>query len=77
VRNIDPQINDEITQLVKQLGDDEWSKREEAQKKLTAFGRAAKSALDKAAKEKDLEVVWRAEAVLRALDPQKYQAMGQ
>ena len=72
VRNIDPQINEEIQQLVKQLGDDDWSKREEAQKKLTTFGRAAKNALEKAAHEKDLEVVWRAEAVLRTIDPQKY-----
>ena len=73
VRNIDPQINDEIAQLVKQLGDDEWSRREEAQKKLTTFGRAAKNAVEKATKEKDLEVVWRAEAVLRTIDPQKFQ----
>jgi hypothetical protein len=77
VRNIDPQINDEIAQLVKQLGDDEWSKREEAQKKLTTFGRAAKNAVEKATHEKDLEVVWRAEAVLRTIDPQKFQPQGQ
>jgi hypothetical protein len=77
VRNIDPQINDEIAQLVKQLGDDEWSKREEAQKKLTTFGRAAKNAVEKATHEKDLEVVWRAEAVLRTIDPQKYQPVAQ
>jgi hypothetical protein len=73
VRNIDPQINEEITKLIKQLGDDDWATREEAQKKLATFGRAAKSALEKAAKEKDMEVVWRAEAVLRTIDPQKFQ----
>jgi hypothetical protein len=72
VRNIDPEINKEIAVLIKQLGDEEWSKREEAQKKLVTFGRAAKSALDKAAKDKDMEIVWRAEAVLRAIDPMKF-----
>ena len=35
-------------------------------------GRAAKSAVEKATKDKDLEIVWRAEAVLRAIDPQKF-----
>ena len=77
VRNIDPQINQEIAVLVKQLGDDEWSKREDAQKKLVEFGRAAKSAVEKAAKDKDMEVVWRAEAILRTIDPQKFTQMGQ
>jgi hypothetical protein len=69
LRNIDPAISDEIDQLVKQLGDDEWSKREAAQKKLTAFGRAAKDALEKSAHSKDMEVVWRSEAILEKIDP--------
>ena len=77
VRNIDPEINQEIADLVKQLGDDEWSKRETAQKKLVTFGRAAKNAVEKASRDKDMEVVWRAEAILRTIDPQKYQMMGQ
>ena len=32
-RNIDPQINDDIAALVKQLGDDEWSTREAARRR--------------------------------------------
>jgi hypothetical protein len=72
VRNIDPDINNEIAQLVKQLGDDDWAKREAAQKKLTEFGRAAKSAVEKAARDKDMEVVWRAEAILHAIEPQRF-----
>jgi hypothetical protein len=73
VCNIDPAINQEIADLVTQLGDDEWSTREAAQKKLIAFGRAAKSAVEKASKSKDMEVVWRAEAILHAIDPDKFQ----
>ncbi|HEX3358494.1 MAG TPA: polysaccharide biosynthesis/export family protein, partial [Tepidisphaeraceae bacterium] len=72
VRNIDPAINDQIAALITQLGDDDWSKREEAQKKLATFGHAAKSAIEKASHSKDMEVVWRAEAILHEIDPQKF-----
>jgi Polysaccharide biosynthesis/export protein len=74
VRNIDPSINEEITALIAQLGDDEWSKREEAQKKLATFGHAARSAIEKASHSKDMEVVWRSEAILHEIDPQKFPA---
>ena len=37
VRNIDPQINQEIAVLVKQLGDDEWSKREMRRRNLLSL----------------------------------------
>ncbi len=74
VRNIDPSINEEITALITQLGDDEWSKREEAQKKLATFGHAARSAIEKASHSKDMEVVWRSEAILHEIDPQKFPA---
>ena len=52
---------------------EEQAKAEEAQKKLTSFGRAAKNAVEKATHDKDLEVVWRAEAVLHTIEPQKFQ----
>ena len=45
--------------------------RGSAQKKLASLGRVAKNALEKATHDKDMEVVWRAEAALHEIDPQR------
>ena len=56
----------EIAGLVKQLGDDEFAKREAASKRLKEIGDAALAALRKAAKDStDAEVRARAAALLR------------
>lgn len=58
----------EIARLVKQLGDDEFAKREEATAALNKVGRPALKALRKAAKESgDAEIRSRAAALLRAI----------
>jgi hypothetical protein len=68
VRNIDPAIIMEIESLAAQLGDAKWDKREEAHKKLTALGLAAKPKLETILKSaKDPEVVYRIERLLAAM----------
>jgi len=68
VKNIDPAIADEVDQLITQLGDNDWAKREEAQKQLASLGAAAKPKLEAAARTtKDLEIVYRCERLLDAL----------
>ncbi len=66
VRNIDPAIMQEIDQLIVQLGSDEWSQRESAEKRLKELGLAAKPKLEQAVKNKDLEVAYRAERLMQA-----------
>src|SRR5579872_6641580 len=59
-----PPTQQQIDAWIKQLGDDDFDKREEASKKLTEAGAAAEAALMKAAKSNDQEVRTRAEAIL-------------
>jgi hypothetical protein len=66
IRNIDPAIMQEIDQLITQLGDDDWNKREAAEKRLRELGLAAKPKLEQAVKNKDLEIVYRAERLMQA-----------
>jgi hypothetical protein len=66
VRNIDPAIAQEIDQLIVQLGNDDWSQREAAEKRLKELGLAAKPKLEQAVKNKDLEIVYRAERLMQA-----------
>jgi hypothetical protein len=66
VRNIDPAIAQEIEQLIVQLGNDDWSQREAAEKRLRELGLAAKPKLEQAVKNKDLEIVYRAERLMQA-----------
>jgi len=68
IRNADPGIEREITQLVSQLGDPIWKRREEATAQLAKLGKAAEDALKKAIKSDDLEIVFRAERLLARLD---------
>jgi hypothetical protein len=61
---VDPLIRDEVKQLVDQLADDAYAKREAAEQKLRDLGRMAIPALKEAAKSSDPERVLRAERLL-------------
>jgi hypothetical protein len=69
LKDADPGVANEIDQLVGQLGDDDWAKRDAAYQALAKLGKAAKPQLEKAINSKDLEVVWRAERLLAAITP--------
>jgi len=60
----DPALLQRIDALIQQLGDANWEQREAAQKKLEEYGKAAQAELQKATKNKDLEIVYRAEQIL-------------
>lgn len=60
----DPALIKRIDQLIAQLGDANWEKRNAAQEKLEEYGKAAQVQLQKATKNKDLEIVFRAEQIL-------------
>ncbi len=66
VRNIDPRIRGEVVELVAALGADEYSKREQSDKRLRELGRLAVPALKEALKNPDVEVAFRAERILLA-----------
>tara|TARA_R110002111_G_scaffold262504_1_gene338873 strand:- start:32495 stop:33961 length:1467 start_codon:yes stop_codon:yes gene_type:complete len=63
----DPALLQRINQLITQLGDSNWEQRETAQKKLEEYGKAAQAELQKATKNKDLEIVYRAEQILSTI----------
>jgi hypothetical protein len=67
VRNADPAVPAEIDDLIVQLGDRDWRKREAASKALAELGPAAKSKLESASKNSDPEVVIRAERLLAGM----------
>jgi hypothetical protein len=69
-RNVDPAVGDEIDQLIAQLGDADWDKREAATKQLAELSQAARPKLQAALQQKDMEVVWRAERLLQAMEAQ-------
>ena len=54
-----------VEELVKQLGADEFTAREQASEALWEIGKPAMKALEAAAKVGDYEVVWRAEQILK------------
>lgn len=61
-------LNARIADLVGQLGDTDWRRREAASEELLKIGAPAREALtEAAATSKDAEVVWRAESLLREL----------
>jgi hypothetical protein len=61
-----PQQPGRIAELVKQLGDDDFTKREAASKELDVIGEPALAALRKAVGSPDLEVRRRADRLVRA-----------
>jgi hypothetical protein len=63
-RNVDPLLRDDVQKLVADLGDASYAKREHAEKRLKALGRLAIPNLKEALKNKDTEVVMRAERLL-------------
>ncbi len=67
IKNADPAMGSEMDDLIVQLGDPAWSKREEAYNALLKLGAAAIPKLQQASKNKDLEIVWRAEKLVAAL----------
>jgi hypothetical protein len=67
VVNVDPAAGTVVDDLIKQLGDDDWSRRDAAYKALAAMGPAATAKLTVAKTDKDLEIAWRAEKLLAAL----------
>jgi tetratricopeptide (TPR) repeat protein len=60
----EPPSKEQIAQWIKDLGSDDFDKREEASKKLEAAGQAAEAALQEATKSNDQEVQQRAKAIL-------------
>ncbi|QDT89038.1 hypothetical protein [Gimesia algae] len=60
----DPALLKRIDALIAQLGNQSWAKREAAQKTLEEYGKAAQTQLQKATRNKDLEIVFRAEQIL-------------
>jgi len=56
-----------IKRLVKQLGDEDFEKREQAMEELVRIGRPALKALKKAAASDDPEVAWRAREALKRI----------
>jgi hypothetical protein len=65
-RNIDPQIGDDIRNLVQQLGHPKYAQRQSAHERLAELGRLAIPVLRAALKHSDPEVVYRAERLLLA-----------
>jgi HEAT repeat protein len=65
---IDPSLSDQAEQLVTQLGDPSASVRESAERDLQTLGPVAIPALNTALEHQDLEIVYRAERVLRQLN---------
>lgn len=65
---IDPSLSDQAEQLVTQLGDPSARVRETAERDLQNLGPVAIPALNSALDHQDLEIVYRAERILRQLD---------
>ncbi len=71
---VDPGKKEMIAAWIEQLGDAQWSRREEAEKLLAAEGPGATAQLKEAMKHKDREISMRAERLLDALkapEPEK------
>jgi hypothetical protein len=64
VTGIDPKIQEELDEWVAKLGSKSWAEREAAMKTLKKMGAIAKERLEKATKDKDMEIVYRAEQLL-------------
>ncbi len=70
IHGIDPRLQDRAKSYVKQLGDDSYKVREAAEAKLLELGPVSVPSLEDALKDKDVEVVFRAERVLLKLHRQ-------
>jgi hypothetical protein len=65
-RSVDPRLREDIDKLIQELGDATFAIRERAEQRLRELGRLAVPKLKEAIKNKDLEVVVRAERLLLA-----------
>jgi hypothetical protein len=70
VHGIDPRLQDRARELVQRLGDDLPKTREEAESKLYELGPVAVPVLEDALRNKDVEIVFRAERLLLRLNRQ-------
>lgn len=70
VHGVDPRLQDRARLLVKQLGDLGPKAREEAESQLFELGPVAIPVLEDALREKDIEIVFRAERILLRLNRQ-------
>ena len=68
VHGVDPRLQDRAKSFVKQLGDDSYKVRETAETKLLELGPVAVPSLEDALKDKDVEIVFRAERLLLRLN---------
>jgi hypothetical protein len=64
VINADSSAGTIVDDLIKQLGDDDWGKRDAAYNALASMGPAAQAKLNGAKNNSDLEISWRAERLL-------------
>jgi hypothetical protein len=62
--NADPSKGTAVDDLITQLGDNDWAKRDAAYHTLAGLGPAATEKLRTASKNTDLEIAWRAERLL-------------
>ncbi len=67
---VDPRLQDRARELVKKLGDTAPKSREDAETQLFEMGPVAVPVLEDALREKDIEIVFRAERVLLKLNRQ-------
>ena len=65
---VDPRLQDQARGLIKQLGDAQAPRREAAETQLYDLGPVAVPVLEDALKDKDIEVVFRAERILMRLN---------
>jgi hypothetical protein len=70
VHGIDPKLQDRAKTFVKQLGDESYKVREAAEARLLELGPVSVPSLEDALKDKDLEIVFRAERILLKLNRQ-------
>jgi hypothetical protein len=68
VHGIDPRLQDRAKNFVKQLGDDSYKVREVAETRLLELGPVSVPSLEDALKDKDLEIIFRAERILLRLN---------
>jgi hypothetical protein len=68
VHGVDPRLQDRARSFVKQLGDESYQVRETAEARLLELGPVAVPSLEDALKDKDVEIVFRAERLLLRLN---------
>jgi hypothetical protein len=68
VHGVDPRLQDRARAFVKQLGDDSYKVRESAEARLLELGPVSVPSLEDALKDRDVEIVFRAERLLLRLN---------